>query len=119
MTAVRPAAKACRSVSLLKKLRNERITVPTAIFLSSGSTGTAYSCSNRRKRGEPASLSFHSDSICECTAARTSASCSVSEGMRSNSRSTFSIVSWTTLPAHMGSAESRFSRSISASSGAA
>ena len=51
------------SVWLRKKLRSERITTLTAIRLSSCSTGTAYSCSKSRKRGEPASLSRQSVSI--------------------------------------------------------
>ena len=90
--------------------------MPTTIFLSSASTGTSYSCSNRRKRSEAASLSRQSPSIWPCTAARTRASCSSGEGSASRVLSRPSIVSWTTLPAHMGRAESFFRRWISGSS---
>jgi hypothetical protein len=79
----RPTASASASVGLLKKCRSERITVPTAIFLSSCSTGVSYSCSKRRNPFGPASLSRQSDSMRECTAERTIASCSASEGSAS------------------------------------
>ena len=115
----RPAAKASPRIGLLKKFRSERITVPTRIFLSSGSTATWYSCSKSRKRSEPASLSRQSVSIWPWTAARMRASCSSGEGRASRVLSTASIVSWTTLPAHMGRADSFFSRWISGSSLAA
>ena len=115
----RPTARASARTGLLKKFLSERITVFTTIFLSSGSTRVWYSCSKRRKRSDPASLSRQSASIWPWTAARTSASCSVCEGRASRVFRKASIVSWTTLPAHMGRADSFFSRRISGSSTAA
>ena len=88
----------------------------TTIFLSSGSTVTWYSCSKSRKRSEPASLSRQSVSIWPWTAALIRASCSVCEGSASRVFRKASIVSWTTLPAHSGRADSFFSRRISGSS---
>ena len=114
--AERPTANASRRVSVRKKFLSERITVLTAMRLSSCSTGISYSCSKRRKRTEPASLSRQSASIPEWTVARTSASCSSGEGRASCVFRKVSIVSWTTLPAQSGRAESFLSRRISSSS---
>ena len=88
----------------------------TAIRLSSCSTGTSYSCSKRRKRREAISLSRQSPTIPVCTIRRMNASCSSFGGRVSFFFSHHSIASWTTLPAHIGSAESFFSRLISSSS---
>ena len=78
----RPTAMTSRSRSLLKKLRSERMTMPTTIFLSSASIGTWYSCSKSRKVIEFASLSFHDASMSPWTAARMIASWPFGRGDR-------------------------------------
>ena len=89
----RPTAITSRSRSLRKKLRSERMTMPTTIFLSSASIGTWYSCSNSRKVTElSASLSFHDASMSPWTAARMIASCPSGEGIASWDFRKFSMV---------------------------
>ena len=64
----------------------------------------------RAPLGSPWAEQRQSFSMPEWTTDRMSASWSSGEGRRSFARRKVSIVSWTTLPAHSGSADSFFSR---------